>query len=174
MRRLAIAFLGMAGTVTGGTVGAQSSVRFGVGAGGTFLGAEIADLARSGFHGMGMVSFRPSRLPVDARIDVMYNVLGKTNFSFVEDGEPFDAERRMRIIGGTLSAVVGVPGSSGIQPYLLAGVGLYHTRAEIVATAQTFSFGDEERATKLGVQGGGGVRFRAGGVALFVEGRVHY
>ncbi|MGH7719088.1 MAG: hypothetical protein ACREON_09630, partial [Gemmatimonadaceae bacterium] len=34
--------------------------------------------------------------------------------------------------------------------------------------------GDEERATKPGVQGGGGFLLRVGGASVFVEGRVHY
>jgi opacity protein-like surface antigen len=172
VQRIAIALMAVAGAA--GASGAQSSVRFGVGAGGTLLGAEVADLAGSGFHGMGMVSFRPRWLPVDLRFDVVYNVLGKETFSFIEDGVPFDAERRMRIIGGTLGAVVAAPGSPDIQPYVLAGVGLYHTRAEIVARSETFTFGDEERATKFGVQGGGGLRLRVGRVSVFAEGRIHY
>jgi len=84
-----------------------------------------------------------------------------------------DVSGRVDLVGGIANIVISPP-TPTVQPYLIAGAGLYRRRVaqNVSGAAQEVQ---EITATDsdLGVNGGLGVRFSLGGFAAFVEARYH-
>ena len=88
--------------------------------------------------------------------------------------------------GALVGATYGLTDAARIRPYLLGGVGLYRTRAELRGTLDTCSHEpgaacqltitsvhDVERSTGVGVHTGLGAAFRVGQLDLTAEARYH-
>ncbi len=110
----------------------------------------FGDAVNSGYAVQGSVGFRPSVVPFGLRADVTYQ-------SFDFDG--FDASGS--ILSGTLNGLIELATTSGVRPYLIAGVGAYNLG------------GDFNGDTELGVNGGAGLRFALSGFNTFLEARYH-
>jgi hypothetical protein len=84
-----------------------------------------------------------------------------------------DVSGRVDLVGGIANVVISPP-TPTVQPYLIAGAGLYRRRVaqNVSGAAQEIQ---EITATDsdLGVNGGLGVRFSLAGYAAFVEARYH-
>lgn len=151
--------LALATALIAAPASAQMPVQFGVGAGVTLPLGDFGDAAKLGFHGNALVQFTPAGSPVGIRIDGMYN---RNDFS-----DDVGADGTWQIISGTANAVYvfQTADASMFHPYLLAGAGAYNVKAS--------SGGISDSETKLGVNGGAGFDFNAGGAVVFIEGRFH-
>ena len=126
--------------------------------------------AGTGFNAGAFLGFRPAALPVALRVEVGYDRFG-IDIGEVPAGAEFDGD--WSILSGTLNAVVAVPTQGGIRPYLVGGAGAYNVKASFSASegGESVDFSDDQ--TKIGVNGGAGVRFALGTLATFVEARYH-
>jgi hypothetical protein len=151
---LLVAVLALSAMVLAPSVDAQA--RFGIAAGLAAPTGDAADFAKSGFNVEGSVEFRPASMPFGIRGDVFYNHLPVDEDATGVDGN-------FRLFGAALNAIFQMAGVSA-TPYLLVGptitnIGLSSDDADI----------DSE--TKIGAQGGVGVKFPLSGFTSKVEAR---
>jgi hypothetical protein len=79
---------------------------------------------------------------------------------------------KYQVLNANVSGLLEVPigAAPRVQPYVLAGVGVYHHKLrgdDVLSTA-------DDSQTDLGVSGGLGLDFDVGPVGLFAEGRFHH
>lgn len=139
--------------------GAARAVQFGLGGGLTMPTGDAGDVFKMGYHGQASMAFNPG-LPFGLRVDAMYHSM---------DGDGFDGSAR--VIAGVVNGLFnfGTPGGQ-VQPYASVGLGMYNLRGEITIEGEELS--DSE--TKVGVNGGLGLRFNLSGLSTFVESRYHH
>lgn len=116
---------------------------------------DFGKVAKSGYHVTGLLALRAPLAPVGGRVEGSFS---EFKYKGVTDGA------KARILSATANAVFSAPGIVG--PYLIGGVGIYHATAEC-SSCNTSS-------TKVGFNGGGGVKVGLGGLSVFVEARYHY
>lgn len=158
-----VAGLALAGAVFSSTAEAQG-VSFGIGGGlsmpaGSFsAGGESIkanDIFENGYHGQLSAQVRAG-LPFALRVDGMYHTM-----DVKEDGGV-----SMRTIAGVVNGILPVLPAGPVQPYVSAGVGMYNVRIA--------GYGESESQSKVGFNGGAGLRFQLAGLSTFVEGRYHH
>lgn len=135
------------------SAGAQVGV--GVAAGVSAPLSDFGKAAESGYHVAGLLTIGMPLLPVGARLEASFS-----EFNYKTSNN----DAKARILYATANAELSAPGI--IAPYLIGGVGMYHATAEC-ATCTTSS-------TKIGFNGGGGLKIGLAGFSVFVEARVHY
>ncbi|HEX3233745.1 MAG TPA: outer membrane beta-barrel protein [Gemmatimonadales bacterium] len=136
---------------------AQMPVQFGLGGGVTIPSGSTSDGLKTGWHGMGLIQFKPAASPVGFQIDGAYQQL------------KFDGGGgKDQIIDGTGNVVYTfqVSPETKFRPYLIGGAGVYNIKAKP-------DFGGSFSDTKFGLNAGAGFNVQASGVGLFVEGRFH-
>jgi opacity protein-like surface antigen len=181
--------LAIALALPGARLGAQAtsaprSLHFGVAAGVTIPRSDvvedaIVETAQStpSYHLSVLAEYATPRHPVGARLELMYHDLpGKeqrlTSATFGSGEVRYDEH----LVAGTANAVVSAPRRAGLQPYLLAGVGLYgtsttgHYSGALLGGTSSQSQG----GTASGLNAGLGAHFPLRGVSAFVEARYHY
>lgn len=150
---LLVAVLAMSAMVLAPSADAQA--RFGLAAGLAAPTGDAADFAKSGFNVEGSVEFRPVSMPFGVRADVFYNHLP------VDEDTGVDGN--FRFFGAALNAIFQMAGVSA-TPYLVVGP----TITNISLSADDVDFDSE---TKIGAQGGVGVKFPLSGFTSKVEAR---
>ncbi len=117
---------------------------------------DFGENNETGYAVQGSIGFRPAAIPFGLRADVMYQSFGLDNF----DGS-------LTTLSGTLNGLfsLGTAGS-GLRPYLIGGVGIYNLGGEVEGV-------DIEGETKVGLNGGAGLRFALSGFNTFLEARYH-
>ena len=130
---------------------AEAQPRFMVAGGFTAPTGSLSDVADAGYHGqVGLFVSVPS-VPLGLRGDGFFHRLG-TSDAVLDD---------VQVLGGTLSVVYDLPGSS-LVPYLLAGLGAYQLQSGPV--------GATVKSNDNGYHGGFGVNIGAGtGISAFAE-----
>jgi hypothetical protein len=136
---------------------ANAQARFGIAAGLAVPTGDFGDLATSGFNIEGSVEFRPATMPFGLRGDLFYN-----RFS-VDDDTGFDGN--FSGFGGALSALFQMAGIAA-TPYLVVGPTITNLSADIDGV-------DTDSETKIGAQGGVGVKFPLSGFTSKIEARYH-
>ena len=137
------------------SVSAQRPVHLGLSAGLTPSLEGSVDHGYRGAHLQAAFEFAPASRRIGLRVDGFTHRLTRT-------GSPY-LSRRTEIVGGTVSALVGLgPLHRSLAPYLLAGSGTYRTE-----------FGEPAPEWHFGIAVGGGVRYQTGPVAVFAEARLH-
>lgn len=151
MKRSAFAGLAFfALTIGAGTAQAQS-VNFGVGGGLTLPIGDFGDVAKTGWHGLGMIGYQ-LQSGLGLRGDFFY---GQNN------SDPSGA--KFKLAGG-LGNVTYSFAKSSITPYVLGSIGYFNFKVE--------SGGASASESKVAFGGGGGIRFKAGSDSqFFVESR---
>ncbi len=134
---------------------AEAQTRFGIAAGIAVPTGDFGDVASSGFNIEGSVEFKPMTMPFGIRGDLFYNRFG-VDFT--------GADGNFTALGGALNAVFQMAGV-GAAPYLIVGPTITNLDAEIDG------LGDAEGETKIGAQGGVGVKFPLSGFTSKVEAR---
>lgn len=171
-----LAGLALAGAVFTSSAETQG-VTFGLGGGLTVPSGDASDFMKSGFHGQGSLQFRGD-LPFALRVDGVYHSMeGKSFFdeSFLDGEVEFGTTR---VIAGIVNGIFPFgAAASAIQPYASVGVGVYNVKGEAsIDLGEDFggvlSASDSE--TKVGFNGGLGLRFNMSGLSTFVEGRYHH
>ncbi len=147
-------------------VNGARTVSFGVAGGLTLPTGDASDGLKTGYHGQVLVQFNPG-LPFGLRVDGMYH-------SMDFEGGGGDA----RVIAGVLNAMFpfGTAGAQ-VQPYASAGAGIYNLKANFddyfVPNAYIVGGEGSGSTTKIGLNGGLGLRFQLSGLSTFVEARFH-
>jgi opacity protein-like surface antigen len=133
-------------------------VEFSLGAGVGIPLGNFDDVVKVGWQATGAVSFAPRNLPVGIQVDA--------TFSRFSDETPADVSNQL--VYGTANAVYRFTSSdeSRFRPYLIGGLGVYNSKL-------TGSDALDDSSTKFGFNAGAGFDFKAGGAALFLEGRFH-
>lgn len=179
---LILAGLGLAVAAAPQAATAQSlapvrTTDFGLAAGVAFPQGDATEGLNTGFTIAGSLGIRPVNMPVGFRLEALYTRLGADEVSFGDGSGSFSADGNVSFLGGTGNVVVTVPTASGIRPYLIGGLGLYHVSYNIDATLTGGegggSFSDSESETKFGLNGGAGLEFAMGALRPFVEARFH-
>ena len=135
---------------------AHAQMGFGAAAG---LSAPLGDFGKgvdAGYHVTGIVTFSAPLAPVGLRVEGSFN-----EFNFKSSPA---ITGKTRIVSGTANAVFSSPGIIG--PYLIGGLGIYHSSATCTGCNTTSS--------KVGFNGGGGLKFGLAGFSAFLEARYHY
>ena len=148
---------------------------FGVAGGAAFPIGNGTDGLNTGYVVSGSVGFRPVNAQVGFRVEAMYTRFAADGFNTFSVGGDFS------IVGGLANAVLTVPTSSGVHPYLTGGAGLYHAwlsgtssivvNSELSGTARSVDGFDSQ--TRFGLNGGVGLEFAFSGFSSFVEVRYH-
>ncbi len=129
--------------------------RFGTAAGMSVPSRGGSSALETGFHMAGMLGFKPPVLPLGLRAELMYHRFGLKGVG-----------GNSNVFAGLINATYDVSPSPLITPYLITGVGVYHTSLSGAAEA--------EQTTHLGLNAGTGLRFDLPGVSPFVEARYHF
>lgn len=134
--------------------GADAQARFGIAAGAAVPTGDAGDQAGTGFNVEGSVEFRPATMPFGLRADVFFN-------QFPIDFPGVDGN--FRLIGGALNAVFQMAGVAA-TPYLVVGPSMTNLS---VSSDDV----DQDSETKVGAQGGIGVKFPLSGFTSKIEAR---
>lgn len=132
---------------------AEAQTRFGVAAGIAVPTGDFGDGVKSGFNVEGSVEFKPMTMPFGIRADLFYNRFGI-------DG----VDGNLTALGGALNAMFQMAGV-GAAPYLVVGPTITNLDAKVEGA------GDIEGETKIGAQGGVGVKFPLSGFTSKAEAR---
>jgi hypothetical protein len=153
---------------------AQSTApQFGVAAGlGVPTGAYHADPNaygkgfNIGWQGMALAAFKVRGWPVGFRVDGTYGVNSANATLNGSNGQA--TNEKSKVLGANLDLSYPFPWRSRVGPYLLGGIGVYHTTISI--TGGRFLPADTAETT-VAWNVGAGILYSTGGVVLFVEGR---
>jgi len=116
--------------------------------------SDLSNAANAGFNGTLIMGLNTPSLPVNFRIDGAYNSFGVKHSS-----------TNIHVTSFTGNAVLNVPTSSSIRPYLIGGAGLYNTSTNVSGT---------NSANNFGVNVGAGLTMPFSGFNTFVEARYHW
>ena len=132
---------------------AQRRASLGVAAGATIPVGDLGDATSTGFHVLGTLAISgTANSPLGFRVDGMYNDLS---------GKNSGPDVKVWTVNGNL--VYAFPGGMTATPYLIAGAGWYHSKAE----------GADESSSDIGINAGIGARFALSGFSTFAEVRFH-
>lgn len=134
---------------------AHAQLGFGAAAGVTAPVGDFRNAAESGYHVTGLVTVGIPLLPVGGRLEGSFSEFNYKNTT---------NSAKARIVSGTANVVLSTPGFIG--PYLIGGIGAYHSTAECSGCSTS--------STKVGYNGGGGLQLGLAGISVFVEARYHY
>ena len=128
---------------------ANAQARFGIAAGLAVPTGDFGDVLSSGFNVEGSVEFRPATMPFGLRGDLFYNRFGY-------DGP----DGNFSGFGGALNALFQMAGIAA-TPYIVVGPTVTNLNDSIT----------DESQTKIGAQGGIGVKFPLSGFTSKIEAR---
>ena len=136
---------------------AQKTYALGIGGGVAVPAGKFADTKATGYSGAVSLAIGSGDIPVGLRIDGIYN-----RFSRKADAtsQQTAATSGANVVGGLVDLIYAFPGTTA-KAYVIAGVGYYHTKIQGSAN------------NNIGFNGGVGVTFGAGPIAMFFETRYH-
>jgi hypothetical protein len=147
----AAVLFGVALTIGTGQARAQS-VNFGVGGGLTIPIGDFGDVAKTGWHGLGIIGYQ-LQSGLGLRGDFYY---GQNN------SDPSGA--KFKLAGGLANVSYSFSGKSSITPYVIGSIGYFNFKAD--------GGGASSSESKVAFGGGGGIKFKAGSDShFFVESR---
>ena len=134
----------------------SSPFHFGVGGGVSLPQGDASDGFKTGFHGQAMVGLSVPMLPVGLRGDVVYHQLS---------GKDLLAGTDLKVLGGGVNVMYDLPGVM-VKPYLSAGLGMYNAKVDAGAAGSASE-------TKVGFNGGAGIKFNLTGFNTLLEARYY-
>jgi hypothetical protein len=134
---------------------AQAQIGYGLAAGVSAPLGDFGDAADAGYHLTGLLRLGVPLAPVGLRVEGSFSEFKYTNSS---------RDAKARLVYGTANVVLSSPGI--VAPYVIGGAGIYHASA-VCGTCTTTS-------TKVGYNGGAGLKLGLSGFSAFVEARYHY
>ena len=148
-------------------------VSFGLGGGVTVPVDDASDAFDNGINGHGFVRFNLPVLPIQPRLDFSFQQFDIKDVAFVDPtlaaGGTYD-EGEQRILSGLAQAQLSILKVGPVQPYVVVGVGLANMKTKLEGDPATGNV--SESATKLAINGGGGVNLKLGPISGFVEARI--
>jgi opacity protein-like surface antigen len=146
----------------GATRAHAQSLTFGVGGGATIPTGDFKNVSKLGWHGLADVGYAMSS-GLGLRGEFFYGQ-NSTKSGIC----PSNVTCRTKLGGGLASVTYDIKTSSGVQPYLLGGVGAFNVKAAASSGGVSASASE----TKIAFGGGGGFKFKAGSDShIFIEGR---
>ena len=139
----------------------MSPVKFGVSAGVSIPSGDVADnvsfsdVVSTGYNVTGHLGFMAPMVPLGLRADVSWNKFGEKDNSGID----------LSILSGTLNGIFNLSAGMPASPYILAGVGVYRSKADCSGCDSNNDFG---------LNGGLGMKFNLSGFSTFAEARYHY
>jgi hypothetical protein len=133
----------------------QKSFAIALGGGAAIPVGKLSDSQTTGYNAIAALAIGVAELPVGVRLDAIYNnILNKNGVG---------GSANFRVTGVLGNLIFAFPGTNA-KAYLIAGGGLYNSKADISgAKAQN----------DVGFNGGVGATFRFGPFASFLESRYH-
>ena len=130
---------------------------FHIGAGVTMPSSDYGNYAKTGWMGIGGVTFSLGPAPIKIQVDALYGIND-------HEEDPNAPGAKTAVYGGMGNAVYNI-GAGPIKPYVLGGVGyLSHAYSD-----DSGDFNDTK--WKFAWNIGGGVNFGLGGLTVFAEAR---
>lgn len=162
MKRFSIsaAFILCATLGAAASAGAQAAtvlkpVQLGVALGGAIPLSDFGKSFNTGYNFTGTIGFNPVGLPVGFRIDGAYNQFGSKGTTKVN----------AKIADVSGNVVFSMTGTPEMTPYLIGGIGYYHTSSSIAGSSS---------ANNVGFNVGGGLKVPLSGFGVFVEARYNH
>jgi len=155
-RRLVLCAVALSLGLLASTAAARP-VKIGFGGGMSVPVSDAKDAFKNGFHGKAMVKWDAPVLPLALRGSFGYSQLDLKSLAPGVAGKG-------TILSGLANVSYGFP-VGPVKPYLIAGVGAFNLKSEVGGVS-----GPSE--TKFGIDAGGGLEFKLGGIAGFIEGKV--
>ena len=134
---------------------AQKTYAVAVGGGAAIPVGKLSDSQKTGYNAMVALAIGVAELPLGIRFDGIYNNIQNRN----DVGGTTD----LRVSGVLANLIFAFPGTNA-KAYIIAGGGLYNSKADISGAKAQNDFG---------FNGGLGVTFRFGPFASFLESRYH-
>ena len=133
----------------------SSPFHFGIGGGVSLPQSDASNDFKAGFHGQAMVGLSVPVLPVGLRGDFVYHQMSGKN--------GLDAD--LKVLGGGVNVMYDLPGVM-VKPYLSAGLGMYNAKVDAGAAGSASE-------TKVGFNGGAGIKFNLTGFNTLLEARYY-
>lgn len=157
------------------TVAAQGvRPQFGVGAGlmvpvGDYHATASGQGFKTAWQGLALLAFQLPSLPVGFRVDVAYGANSANDRLKAELTTRLgqETDEKAKLLGTSLNVTYPASSSARVKPYLLGGIGVYHTTISVTQSNAT----THDSQTKLAWNLGGGIVYGLQGVALFLEAR---
>jgi hypothetical protein len=159
----ALGFATLASTGVSAQTVSRSPIQFGLMGGATIPMGDVDNFVKTGWNAGALLNFGFANSPVNLRVDGSWNQM---DYKCTDCGG-----EKLRLIDGTADAVFSFGSKSPAQFYILGGLGVYNFKPTGNNNNLDFSSGS---TTKIGLNGGVGVKFTAGPIAPFVEARYHY
>jgi len=121
------------------------------------------------WQGLAFVALKPPSLPVGLRVDATYSA-NSANDRLKNDltttlGRPSD--EKTKLLGASVSVWYQSSSPARVKPYVIGGIGLYHTTISLTSGDST----TDNAATKLAWNLGAGLDCGLRGMVLFFEAR---
>lgn len=138
-----------------------------VGAGASMPSGDFSDVAKPGINLQGAVTKALSNSPVWLRGELAYHRFGAIEENFIFNGANYSVESRISSFGLIGDVGYSFQSSSSVKPYVLGGLGMNRVTATVKSGGQR----DSNSSDDLGLNVGGGLRFRMAGRIATVEAR---
>lgn len=139
----------------------QRTYALGFGGGASIPVGKLSDAQNTGYNGIVVLAIGVAELPIGVRFDGIYNNL--LNNKLVYPAGSGIVSSDLRITGALLNLIYAFPGTTA-KPYVIAGGGLYSTKADLAGAKAQNDFG---------FNAGIGATFGLGPFATFLESRYH-
>ena len=143
-------------TIPASTAMGQKTYAIGFGGGAAIPVGKFADTQQTGYNALAVLAIGVAELPIGVRFDGIYNDIPATRGGTGTVGD-------LRVAGALANLVFAFPGTNA-KAYLLAGAGLYNSKADTTGA---------KSQNNIGFNAGFGTTFAAGPMAIFVESRYH-
>jgi hypothetical protein len=142
------------------TVSAQKAYALGIGGGAAVPAGKFGDTKATGYSATVSAAVGSGDIPIGLRVDGIYNHFPrKADATSQQTAATTGAD----IVGGLVDLIYAFPGTTA-KAYVIAGAGYYNTKIQ----------GSAAKAdNNIGFNGGVGVTFGAGPIAMFFETRYH-
>ena len=138
---------------------AQKTYALGLGGGAAIPVGKLSDTQKTGYNAIVAFAVGVADLPFGIRVDGIYNNLAHTRLP--SGGNVANSD--LRVTGALANLIFAFPGSTA-KVYIIAGGGLYNSKADVPGAKSENNFG---------VNGGLGATFGFGPFATFLESRYH-
>jgi hypothetical protein len=154
-QRLPLALIGLCLLLGSSPAVAQKTFAVALGGGAAIPVGKLSNSQRTGYNAIVALAIGVAELPLGVRFDGIYNNIRNRN----DVGGAAD----LRVSGVLANLIFAFPGTNA-KAYIIAGGGLYNSKADISGAKAQNDFG---------FNGGLGATFRFGPFASFLESRYH-
>jgi hypothetical protein len=160
--RVALGSVCLTALITGTAFG-QKTYAVGLGGGASIPVGKLGDAQKTGYNVLASLAVGVAELPLGVRFDAMYNTILKNSSLVSAAGGGTTGSVDLRVTALLANLLFAFPGTNAMA-YILAGGGLYNSKADVSGTKAQNNFG---------FNAGLGTTFGSGPFAIFVESRYH-